>query len=108
MTTMDERDQDRLELLDRIADRVPELDLDREQVEWIELPDGVEALSVNGGGIDGGDGTHFVNYADDLHAIGSLDPVIPDHVGLVVIQPDGSRHLARAVPDPLAHQPKPD
>jgi hypothetical protein len=45
-----------------------ELDLDRERVEWIELPDGVEALSVNGGGIDGGDGAHFVNYGDDVHA----------------------------------------
>ena len=101
-TTMNERDQDRLVLLDRIAERVPELDLDREQVEWIELPDGVEALSVNGGGIDGGSGTHFVNYGDDVHAYGSLDPLIPGHVGCIVIRPDGSRYLARAVPDPLA------
>ena len=97
-----QRDADRLLLLDRIAERVPELDLGREQVEWIELPDGVEALSVNGGGIDGGDGTHFVNYADDLHAYGSVDPLIPGHVGCIVIEPDGTRRLARAVPDPLA------
>jgi hypothetical protein len=34
---MNERDADRLELLDRIADRVPELDLDRQSVEWSTL-----------------------------------------------------------------------
>ena len=99
---MDRSDADRLKLLDRIAERVPELDLDRERVEWIELPDGVEALSVNGGGIDGGSGTHFVNYGDDVHAYGSLDPLIEGCVGCIVIQPDGSRYLARAVSDPLA------
>jgi hypothetical protein len=100
--TMDDHDADRLRLLDRIAECVPELDLNRERVEWIELPDGVEALSVNGGGIDGGDGTHFVNYGDDVHAYGSVDPVIPGHVGCIVIGPNGSRVLARAVRDPLA------
>jgi hypothetical protein len=62
-------------------------------------------LSINGGGIDGGDGTHFVNYGDDAHAYGSLDPVIPGHVGCIVIGPDGSRQLAHAVPDPLAEKP---
>ena len=45
---MDRSDADRLKLLDRIAERVPELDLDRERVEWIELPDGHEVLLVDG------------------------------------------------------------
>ena len=57
MTTMDERDQDRLELLDRIAHRVPQLDLAQQSVEWTTLDDGHEALLVNGGGFDGGKGT---------------------------------------------------
>jgi hypothetical protein len=102
MTAMNQRDADRLELLDRIAERVPELDLDREQVEWIELPDCVEALSVNGGGFDGGSGTFFANHGVDVHAVGSLNSLVPGHVGCIVIRPDGSRYLARAVPDPLA------
>jgi hypothetical protein len=104
---VDRSDTDRLELLDRIAERVPELDLTQEQVEWIELPDGVEALSVNGGGLDGGDGTHFVNYDDDVHATGSLAPILDGYIGCIVIRPDGSRYLARVEPDPLAHG-KPD
>jgi hypothetical protein len=54
MTAMNKRDTDRLQLLDRIADRVPELDLAQQSVEWKTLDDGHEALLVNGGGIDGG------------------------------------------------------
>jgi hypothetical protein len=50
MSAMNERDADRLELLDRIADRVPELDLEQQSVEWTTLDDGHEALLVNGGG----------------------------------------------------------
>ena len=50
---MDRSDADRLELLDRIADRVPELDLEQNEVEWMTLEDGQQALLVNGGGIDG-------------------------------------------------------
>jgi hypothetical protein len=50
-------DTDRLELLDRIADRVPELDLDQNAIEWTTLEDGHEALLVNGGGI----GAFFAN-----------------------------------------------
>ena len=102
------RDQDRLELLDRIADRVPELDLEQQSIEWTTLDDGAEALSVNGGGFDGGSGTLFANCGDDVHAVGSLNPIVPGHVGCVVIQPDGSRVLARTMPDPLAHQEPPD
>ena len=53
---MTEQDQDRLDLLDRIADRVPELDPEEQSVEWITLDDGHEALLVNGGAFDGGQG----------------------------------------------------
>ena len=60
-----------------------------------------EALLVNGGGVDGGDGVYFANAGEDVHAVGSLQPLAPA-VGCMVIRPDGSRVLARAVPDPLA------
>jgi hypothetical protein len=99
---MNERDADRLELLDRIAERVPELDLDQRDVEWTTLDDGSEALLVDGGGIDGGDGAYFANYGDDVHAVGTLAPLIEGFIGCIVIRPDGSRVLARAVADPLA------
>ena len=103
----DERDADRLELLDRIADRIPDLDLDQQQIEWTTLDDGAEALLVNGGGIDGGNGAYFVAHDDDVHAVGSLAPIVDGYIGCIVIRPDGSRYVARAVPDPLAGQ-KPD
>jgi hypothetical protein len=99
---MNDQDQDRLVLLDRLAERVPELDLEQNEIEWSELPDGAPALLVNGGGIDGGDGAFFANHGEDVHVVGSLDPLVPGHVGCIVIRPDGSRYLARAVPDPLA------
>jgi hypothetical protein len=99
---MTDEDRDRLVLLDRIADRVPELDLAQQSVAWTTLDDGHEALLVNGGGIDGGQGAYFANAGDDLHAVGSVAPLIPGHVGCIVIRPDGSRYLARVVPDPLA------
>jgi hypothetical protein len=66
---MNDTDNDRLELLDRIADRLPEIDLDREQVEWTTLDDGHEALIVNGGGFDGGDGAFFANFGDDVNVV---------------------------------------
>jgi hypothetical protein len=94
-------DADRLELLDRIEKRIPELDLDQNEVEWTTLPDGHEALLVNGGGIDGGDGAYFANAGDDVHAVGSLAPIAAGYVGCIVIKADGSRRLAHAVPDPL-------
>lgn len=97
-----DRDADRLELLDRIADRIPELDLDQQALEWTTLDDGHQALLVNGAGVDGGGGAFFVNHGDDLHAAGSVAPLIPGHVGCVVIRPDGSRMLAYAAPDPAA------
>ena len=96
-------DADRLQLLDRIAERVPELDLEAQAVEWTALDDGHQALLVNGGGIDGGDGAFFANCGADVHAVGSVGR----HVGCVVIRPDGSRYLARTMRDPLAQQ-KPD
>jgi hypothetical protein len=43
MTVMNDRDAERLELLDRIAKRIPELDLNRREIEWSTLPDGAEA-----------------------------------------------------------------
>ena len=101
---MNETDADRLELLDRVAARIPELDLEQQTVEWTTLDDGHEALLVNGGGIDGGDGAYFANYGEDVHAVGSLAPIVPGHIGLIEIKPDGSRRVARAVPDPLAHK----
>jgi hypothetical protein len=101
---VDRSDTDRLELLDRLADRVPELDLALNHIEWMTLDDGNEAFLVNGGGLDGGNGIYLANSGENVHAVGSLDPIIPGHVGCVVIRPDGSRVLARAVPDPLAQQ----
>jgi len=99
---VDHSDTDRLELLDRIADRVPELDLDQNEVAWTTLEDGHEALLLNGGGIDGGPGAFFVNHGQDLHAVGTMAPLIEGFVGCVVIRPDGSRQLAHVEPDPLA------
>jgi hypothetical protein len=58
---VDRSDTGRLELLDRLADRVPELDLDQQSIEWTTLDDGREALVFDGGGFDGGDGAFFVS-----------------------------------------------
>jgi hypothetical protein len=69
------------------------------------LDDGHEALLVNGGGIDGGQGAYFANAGEDVHAVGMLDPLVPGCVGCIVIKPDGTRYLARVEPDPLAEQP---
>lgn len=91
-TTMNERDADRLELLDRLADRIPELDLDEHETEWTTLPDGDghEALLVDGGGLDGGSGAYFANAADDVHAVGSLQPLAPV-VGCIGAPPNVTR-----------------
>jgi hypothetical protein len=98
---MSNPDADRLALLDRLADRVPELDLAQHSVEGTELPDGAEALLVDGGGFDGGSGTYFANAGEDVHAVGTLAPLVPGYVGCIVIRPDRTRVLARVVPDPL-------
>ena len=66
------------------------------------LEDGGEALLVDGGGLDGGDGIYFTCAGDDVHAVGSLSPIVDGYIGCIVIKPDGSRYVARAVPDPLA------
>ena len=102
---MDERDADRFELLDRIAERTPGLDFAQQSIEWTTLNDGHEALLVNGGGFDGRNPAFFANSGDDVHAVGSLAPLIEGAIGCVVIRPDGSRYLARPVPDPLADAP---
>jgi hypothetical protein len=99
--TMDNRDAEQFELLDRIEARLG-LDLDQHEVEWITLDDGHEALLVDGGGLDGGNGVYFANAGEDVHAVGSLAPVIADSIGCIVIRPDGSRYVARVQPDPLA------
>ena len=62
------------------------------------LDDGHEALLVNGGGIDGGKGAYFATAGDDLHAVGSLAPILDGWIGCIVIAPDGSRRLAHAEP----------
>jgi hypothetical protein len=59
---------------------------------------GGHLLLVDGGGIDGGSGAFFVNHGADVHAVGTMAPLIDGYVGCVVIRPDGSRVLARAVP----------
>ena len=99
---IDPIDAERLELLDRIAERLPEIDLDQHSVEWTEMPDdGSQALLVDGGGIDGGNGYTVASHGEDLHAVGSVDLLFPGCIGCVVISPDGTRRLARVVPDPL-------
>ena len=92
---------DRLMLLDRIAARIPWLDLDQQSIEWMTLEDSHQALIINGGGFDGGNGAFLVNAGEDVHAVGSLAPLAA-LVGCVVIQPDGTRYVARVEPDPLA------
>jgi hypothetical protein len=96
-------DSDRLELLDRVADRLPEVNLEEHEIAWTRLEDGHEALLVDGAGFDGGEGAFFANAGDDVHAVGTLAPIV-DGIGCVVIRPDGSRYLARVQPDPLAQQ----
>ncbi len=106
--TLDEVDGgDRMELLDRLADRMPDLDLDQHEIEWKTLPDGGEALVVDGGGFDGGPGWFFVNApddSDDIHAVGPTAPLAPGKIGCVLIHGDGTRELARLIDDPLADQ----
>jgi hypothetical protein len=66
--------------------------------DWTTLPDGHEALLVDGGGVDGGRGVFFANAGDELHAYG---PLIPGTIGCVVLKADGTRVLAGVQPDPL-------
>ena len=99
----DETDFDRLELLDRIAERVPELDLDQHEIEWTEMrDDGAPGLLVDGGGMDGGNGYVYVNYREDLHAYGPTAPLLPGGFGCFSIDPDGNRRLISLIADPLA------
>jgi hypothetical protein len=37
-------------------------------------------------------------------AVGTLAPIVDGYIGCIVIRPDGSRVLARVVPDPLAQR----
>jgi hypothetical protein len=86
---------------------IPGLDLDQHEIKWTALDDGHQALLLDGGGFDCGTGIFFCNAGNDLHAVGSLAPIVGGYVGCIVIRPDKTRVLARAVPDPLA-QHKPD
>ncbi len=95
-------DADRLELLDLLANRLPELKLAERTIEWTTLDDGAEALLIDGAGLDGGAGIYFTCAGDDVHAVGSLSPIVEGFIGCIVIRPDGSRVVARAVPDPSA------
>jgi len=61
---------------------------------WVNPPP-PRALLVDGG-------EYFANAGDDLYAVGSLDPIVRGYVGCIVIRPDKTRVLARAVRDPLA------
>ncbi len=98
--TMNQRDKDRMELLDRVEKRLPELDLDQHSIEWTTLDDGHEALLVDGGGIDGGPGCFIACAKDDLHIVGTSGASI----GCIRVLPDGTRVLAKAMPDPLARE----
>ncbi len=93
----DDADADRLALLDRLGDRVPELNLDQHEVGLTTLPEGGEALLVDGGGIEGGNGIYFANYGDDVLAVGSLAPAFPVD-GCIVIRPDKSRSSPTSCP----------
>jgi len=91
MTDLNQTDAERFALLDRIAERIPELDLKQRTVEWTEMPDGAPGLV-------------FATAGADLPAVGPTSPLIEGSIGCVVIRPDGSRYLARVMPDPLAQQ----
>lgn len=65
------------------------------------MPDGAEALVVDGSGFDGGNGYFIADAADDLHVTGTMAPLIPGRIGLVAIHPDGTRELVRVIDDPI-------
>ncbi len=93
-------DAERLELLDRIAERLP--DLDQHRVEWGEYRRRVTSAPRGRRRLRRRRRLQYANSGENLHAVGSMAPLIAGHVGCIVIKPDGSRVLARAVPDPLA------
>jgi hypothetical protein len=82
---VDRSDADRLELLDRIADRVPELDLDQNAIEWTTLDHGHEALLVDGAGFDGGGDCFVANHGPDLHVVGSVAPLVSAFVAALAV-----------------------
>lgn len=102
-TGLDDADGKRFELLDRIAERLPELSLDDYSIEWATLPDGGEALVIDGGGFDGGSGYFIANspVGDDLHLVGPTTPLVPGKIAALAIHPDGTRELVKLIPDPL-------
>jgi hypothetical protein len=100
---VDLADANRLELLDRITQRVPDLDLGKHSVEWMTLSTTARRrCSVDGGGIDGGPGAYSADAGDDVDVVGSLSPLVEGWLGCIVIRPDGTRVLAHVELDPLA------
>ena len=59
------------------------------------VPDGAEALVIDGGGFDGGNGYFIANAGDDLHVMGTMAPMISRAIGLVR---DPRRRRPRAGP----------
>lgn len=93
--TIPETDTLRLTLLDRLAERCPELgNVGDHEVDWLPLDDGDEALVLDRSGFATGTGAYFVLSGDDVLAIGPIGSA--DVVGVVVIRPDGSRELLSA------------
>ncbi len=80
-SNLDPTDADRFALLDRIAERIPELDLEQQSVEWITLEDGHEGLLVNGGGLDGGDECSSRTRARTSTVSGAWLPSCPRRLG---------------------------
>lgn len=102
--TLNETDTDRLLLLNRLEERMPGLDVGQHEVEWTKVPDGAEAVVVEGGGFDGGTGYFIANAGNDLHVVGTMAPLIPGKIGLVAIHPDGIRELLRVIEDPIGDE----
>ena len=95
------------QLLDRIAEQVPEFDLRRavDRVDddggrstrrWSSTAAASMAVTV----------PTSRTTARTCTRSACMAPLIPDHIGCVVIRPDGSRYLARVMPDPLADPPE--
>jgi hypothetical protein len=94
--TLTDVEQNRLTLLDRLADRCPDLGTVAEhEVEWMELPEGNEALVLDRSRFTEGRGAYFMLEGENVLAVG---PLGPDHSGVIVIRPDGSRELRAVTP----------
>jgi len=68
------------------------------EVDWLELPDGDEALVLDRPGFTEGTGGYFLLDGEDVLAIGPLGGT--RHTGVIAIRPDGSRELVTVAPGP--------